>query len=334
MKSLIGLFAFFGLLTGTAQAAPTGSPVRILVSVGEMGPDKDLDWRREACGVMHDLGNQMITGGVQITCRNFDPLHAIDTYLQQLKKDNTYHIRLLRGFKGSFRLSITNWNRTLESDFNTVGWSIGREPHTEARRADGIKSIVANFYSFIRDEEALKSQWLLSARNHTEVVSYDFKDLSFRSKKDRKKISVIQAAQLFEKENAVNAKYLRTRQEMSVLFSTVLPVDGNILKPDSSLETILIRAARQARVHSDFWKEVVRPDDRSTSDLTSYLIENDDGDPADWQNLSGLLGLDASRNFEIPPMIERTPVDISTSFPAARAATAAKKSSARLIRLF
>ena len=336
MKVLLCLFTLIALFAGEALSAPlaTATPVRLLVSLGEMGPDKNMEWRREACNEIYEMGKQIIPGGVQVTCRLFDPHHAIDTYLQQLKKDNTYHVRLLRGFKGSLRLSITNWERNLESDFGTIGWSIGREPHTAPRRIEGIKAIFANFLTFVRDEEAIKSQWLLSARNHSEIISYDFKELSFKSVKDRKKISVDQAASLFEKENAANAKYLRTRMEMALLFSVALPADANILKPDLALETTLIKAARQARAQSEMWRDVVRADDRSVSDLTSYLIENDDTDASDWQNLSGLLGLDAARSFEIPAQIEDSTMSARTATAPYAAKTNSKKSTARLIYLF
>ncbi|KYG64775.1 hypothetical protein AZI86_11260 [Bdellovibrio bacteriovorus] len=245
---------------------------RVLVSVGELGPNKDLQWRKEICADIHNIGNQMMTEGVQVTCRQ-DSIHVIDTYLQQLKGDNQYHIRVLKGFKGAYRLSVSNWNRQFESDFATLGWNIGREPHTRDLGQDGLMVVLTNFFSYLENETALKTEWLLNARTLSNAITYDFKNLSFKSVKDRKRISVATALRLFEQENPENMDYLRSRQEMALAYAAIARNDLNILNPEDNLLDILEKAALQGRQAALRWSRVITFDERAVSKLTLELIQ-------------------------------------------------------------
>lgn len=304
-----------------ALATPA-APVRVLVSLGEMSSAKDMAWRKEACARIHKLGNQMVSQGLQVTCRNFEPLHAIDTYLQQLKHGQSFHVRLVKGFRNSYRLDITNWNRTFASDFNVVSWNIN-----DAEKA--LQEVMANFFNFIQTEQNLKTQWLLSVLPTTDVVSYDYKNLSFVERKGRKRVSTVAALRLFEQESSANAKYLQARAELAILFSTLIPDDSQFLKPDSTLEAALIKAGRVAQAKNKYWRRWVRADHRTGSALTSFIMESNDQDARDWQGLSAILGTAGA--FEVPPQ-SSLPLDIRKPAPALSSKTTSP--AAKLIYLF
>lgn len=271
MKALIALtFSMLLFGAGLAQAA---EPVRVLVSVGELSPNKDLQWRKDICAEVHHIGNQRMASGVQVSCRQ-DSIHVIDTYLQQLKGDNEYHIRILRGFKGSYRLSVSNWNRKYESDFSILGWDIGREPHMRERGPEGLRVVLGNFFSYLENETALKTEWLLNARTLSNSITYDFKNLTFKSVKDRKRITISTALRLFELENPENVDYLRSRQEMALAYAAISANNLNILNPEDTLLEILEKAALQGRQAALPWDHVISFDERVFSKLTVELIED------------------------------------------------------------
>lgn len=272
MKAFFALSFWMFLFGATAPAQAADVALRVLVSVGDLSPAKDLEWRKDLCTTVHQIGNQVVSQGVQISCRQ-DLINVIDTYLQQLKADNSYHIRILRGFKGSYRVSVSNWNRQFESDFGTLGWNIGREPHTKALRQEALQAVLMNFFSYLANETSLKSEWLLNARNHSRTISYDFKDLVFKSTRDRKKISVDTAIRLFEKESLENAEYLRSRQEMALAYAAVSPQGLNILNPEDTLMGILEKAAREGHKASLPWGQAISFDERGASKLTIDLID-------------------------------------------------------------
>lgn len=271
-----GMKAFWTLtltlfLLGALSSLADAKPVRLLVSVGELGPNADLSWQREACSLIHQIGNQVVSAGLQVSCRQ-DSIHVIDTYLQQLKTDNSYHIRLLRGYKGSYRVSVSNWNRSLDSDFGSLSWNIGREPSRPSLREDGLNAVLANFFLYLEEEELLKTQWLIMARNHSKSITFDFRHLRFKSRKDGKFLSVEAAARLFEKESTQNAEYLRSHQEIALAFTTMSPADLNYFKPEGSLRILLEKAAREGQRAATYWRHVVKFDDRGASGLTLELI--------------------------------------------------------------
>jgi hypothetical protein len=159
----------------------------------------------------------------------------------------------------------------LESDFNTIGWSIAREPHTTPRRKEALKNVLGNFFDYVQREQDLKTTWLLNALSLSNAINYDFKDLSFKSVKDRKKISVAQAASLFEKESPENMAYLRAREEMAAAFTVESP-NIDVFGRESSLETILDKAIIPARLAADSWIELITPDEKGLSDVTIQLL--------------------------------------------------------------
>lgn len=269
MKALLTLtFSLVLFSAGFAHAGPT----RVLVSVGELSPQAEPQWRKDVCADIHQIGNQIVADGVQVSCRE-DSIHVIDTYLQQLKADHSYHIRVLRGFKGSYRLSVSNWNRQFESDFVTLGWNIAREPQTRSLGSEALRTVLRNFFSYLENETALKTEWLLSARTHSNAISYDFKNLVFKSTKDRRQVSIAGALRLFELEKPENVDYLRSRQEMALAYAAISPENLDILNPEDSLLAVLEKAALQGRQAALPWRRVISFDDRGASSLTIRLIE-------------------------------------------------------------
>lgn len=324
MRLWLFSFTVLGFLLGTSLAsAEEGSlaPVKVLVSLGEMKSGSTQEWRKSVCTDLHAIANAQVDRGVQVTCRNFEPLHAIDTYLQQLKKGQAYHLRLIKGFRNSYHLDISHWSRTIESDFTSLSWQINSGE-------SGLKQVLANFFSFISQEEALKINYLLSALATSDEISYNFKDLHFTRKSDRKRISNGTALSVFEKESTAHARYLKARIEMALLFTTTLPEDTNLLQPDSSLATALIKAGRVARAKDTQWRRQVRPEDRASSQLVQFIIENPDAQQQDWAELSLLLGSNA--HFEVPPMTKTSFEPVAANNFAAKL----KKPAGKLIFLF
>lgn len=223
--NLVSLAIVYFIFMGAgswASASPYTS--KILVSVGDLKENNNLQWKKDTCALTHFLANQVSENGIHITCRSFETSQFIDSSLGSLKLDHSYHLRIMRGRDGNIEVDITNWSRRHKTDFTTLGWRFKDEPSSKSKKEDAMAKALANFFFFVSYVDAFKVGLLVNGAAESESIYYDQQRGLFLEKISGLPISSDKAYSLYEEESDRKKNYLRTGIEIGVLLSAGMAI--------------------------------------------------------------------------------------------------------------
>lgn len=224
---LLGTFAFSASadsFSALPKSTRFNAPKKILVSVGDLKENDKPQWRRDTCASVHAIANQVSDTAVDVTCRSFDTLNFVDSYLAQAKQDNAYHIRITRGYNGDVFVDLINWSRVHETDFTTLGWKFNDNTQNKMKKEEAMARFIANFFLYASNEEAFKAGLLVNGAAESTSIEYDQEHGKFKDKTTKADLSVYQAYSQFEAESPRKKNYLRTGIQLGVMFSAAMGV--------------------------------------------------------------------------------------------------------------
>lgn len=208
--------------TGFAQ---TLSPKkRVLISVGDLKDNTSLIWKKETCNQVHAIANQIVEGGVDITCRSFDTNYFQDKDLSRLLPKFDYHLRILKAQDDSVDIDVTNLKRIHQSDFQSLGWSFKDGEKTKTSKEAAMAKAISNFFFYADNETAFKAGLLVNGAKESNEIIYDQTTGVFKDKLSLTPISINKAYTLFEEESDRKKNYLRTGVEIGVLLSSAMAI--------------------------------------------------------------------------------------------------------------
>lgn len=217
-------FITLGLLLISSFASAWTMPHKVLVSVGDLSGNNSFTWKKEICAQVYVVANQVAGSAVDITCRSLDTTNFVDPGIAANRKDNEYHLRITRNYKGDIQMDVTNWRQYHPSDFSNLGWQFQDKQKGDATKEQAMTKTLANLFFYIDNSDAFKAGLLVNGASESNSIEYNQDKGIFLDKNTRDQLTIDQAYSLYEGESPRKKNYLRAGIELGVLFSSGMAI--------------------------------------------------------------------------------------------------------------
>jgi hypothetical protein len=214
---------FISHLMPTESLAASEEKKRVLISVGDLKDNQDLEWKKSMCKQVYELANSIVdSNGVDVTCRSFDTANFLDEELQKLMPLYDFHLRVLKNLDGTIGIDVTNLQRTHQSDFKTLGWTFRDGEKSKVTKEQAMARALGNLFFYVGHQEAFKAGLLVNGMSESNNVALDEKNNVFVEKTTNQPITIDRAYSIFENESARKKNYLRAGVEIGVMLSSAM----------------------------------------------------------------------------------------------------------------
>lgn len=219
------IYSFLALLLiATSFTTEAAQSKKILISVGDLKDVESKEWKKSTCLQVYNLANQIVDGGTDVTCREYNTDSMVDPKIKELSKSYDYHLRILRSSDGELRADVTNWNRTSDSDFKNLGWKFIDVANSKVTKEEAFSKFIGNFFLYAANEKAFKAGLLINGAFESNQIEFDQKRGLFIDKMTNEPISVDTAVTMYENESPRKKNYLRTGIEIGVQLSAAMAI--------------------------------------------------------------------------------------------------------------
>lgn len=215
--SLFSLFLF-------AQESEAALRKKILISVGDIKDNKNVVWKKKTCEQLFSLANNIVEGGVDVSCRSFDTSTFVDPEFNNARDKYDFHMRVTNNPDQTVSMDVTKFHRTHETDFKSLGWNFKDGVNSKLTKEEAMNKAAGNFFFYIANEEAFKAGLLVNGAHESDDIIYDQKNGVFRDKLTQEPISINRAYRIYEGESERKKNYLRTGVEIGVLLSSAMAI--------------------------------------------------------------------------------------------------------------